>query len=75
MKIGKAVSADGFYKYKVLAYKGEYALVCRHTSFQPYVVAWLPEMDGNVLTWGQGHYFNDWYEACAYYESATEADE
>lgn len=39
----------------------DYALINRHTSFQPYVLCWC--FDESDYTWAQGHYYDSYTEA------------
>lgn len=50
--------------YKILKAAGDYTLINRGTSFQPYVVCWL--FDRDTYTWAQGHYFSDYIAAEEY---------
>ena len=45
----------------------DYILVNRGKGFQPFVAAWAPELDGNNLVWGQGHYFDNEEDAREYF--------
>lgn len=42
----------------------EIAIINRHTSFEPYVVAWAFNAEGNY--WGQGYYCSDLEDAIAF---------
>ena len=42
------------------------ALINRNTGFQPWVVAWCYNEEGDY--WGQGHYFSEFEEAVEWYE-------
>ena len=44
-------------RYRILEAAGDYTLIDRATSFQPFVVCWL--FDTKTYTWAQGHYFSD----------------
>lgn len=66
--IHELVSADGFYHYNIIGWKNpDWVFLLRSSKFQPYVVAHWPEKAGDVLQWGQGHYFDSFDEALDYY--------
>ena len=48
-------------RYRVLANIGDYTLIDRATSFQPFVVCWLFNTEN--YTWAQGHYFAEYDRA------------
>lgn len=79
MKNVKAVSIDNNFYYIILDWdipKGiDCALVLRDTTFQPFVVAHWPKMEGEVLTWGQGHYFDNIIDAVTYYRTVLNGGE
>ena len=51
-------------KYLVLATYGDYSLIYRFTSFQPWIVAYL--YDEANKGWANGHYFEDMAKAVGY---------
>ena len=66
--IHELVSVDGFYHYRIIDWENpEWVFLLRSSNFQPYVVAHWPEKTGDVLQWGQGHYFDSFDEALDYY--------
>ena len=46
---------------------GDYILVKREASYQPFVAAWAPQFYNDKLSWGQGHYFDDEESAKEYF--------
>ena len=51
-------------RYLILETKGDYTLIYRYTSFQPWVVAWLYRENSH---WEQGHYFDEFSDAVEYF--------
>ena len=68
-------SRDGIDEYLILAEYPEidYTLLIRESKYEPFVAAWGYNKDGNY--WGQGHYFSDIVDACAYIKEKLDAKE
>ena len=53
-------------KVEVLDTKGDYTLLKRESSYEPYVVAW--KFDKERGDWCQGHYFHDKFSAECFFK-------
>jgi hypothetical protein len=51
----------------------DYTLLVREAKYEPFVAAWAYNKEGNY--WGQGHYFADIVDACAYIKEKLDAKE
>ena len=56
---------------EILAFFNNYAIIKRQCDFQPYIVAWSPELHGQHLSWGQGHYIDTLEQAQKLFREKT----
>jgi len=57
---------------KVIFQKGDYTLLNRGTTFEPWVVVLL--YNDTTQSWWQGHYFGSFYEAVEFMKTKTEKE-